>query len=350
MIRTSIAKLADIGAEQWGLVTTAQARAADITPQAMARLARTGQLERLAHGIYRLAGTPYDLRDELRAAWLAIDPRHSPTERLDDDDLAVVSHRSAAVVLELGDVDADVHEFTAPHRHQSRRADLRFHRGHVTHDEWTLVSGLPVTTPVRTIADLAASHLDRGHLAGVVRDALVRYDIPAATLAAELADYAYSYGVTAGAGSKLLEVMLDEAGVPASTVDAVRHSRTMLEQLSTSKEFRALLASQGAQAAAAQVAAHAAAPAVAAAAAVLAQVLAGGAPPVDMTKVLADLAGVMPNVVDLLHSAGPSSRALPATAAVRHPADAGSSSAASSEGAAEITGTKQAGGDGRTIE
>jgi hypothetical protein len=67
--------------------------------------------------------------------------------------LAVVSHRSAAVVLELGDIYADVHEFCSPARRQTRRPDVRLHRGAVRAEDWALVDGLPVTTPLRTITD-----------------------------------------------------------------------------------------------------------------------------------------------------------------------------------------------------
>jgi predicted transcriptional regulator of viral defense system len=49
-----IAAVASIADEQWGLVTTAQARAASVSPQSMARLANEGVLERVAHGVYRV--------------------------------------------------------------------------------------------------------------------------------------------------------------------------------------------------------------------------------------------------------------------------------------------------------
>ncbi len=37
------------------MVTAAQARSFDVTPQALARFARQGILERLVHGVYRAA-------------------------------------------------------------------------------------------------------------------------------------------------------------------------------------------------------------------------------------------------------------------------------------------------------
>ena len=62
-------KLADISSEQWGLVTTAQARAAGATTQQMARMAKAGDLVRLSHGVYRLAGNPVNRHEDLRVDW-----------------------------------------------------------------------------------------------------------------------------------------------------------------------------------------------------------------------------------------------------------------------------------------
>jgi hypothetical protein len=214
-----IVVLAEIAAGQWGMITTAQAAASGVSAQTVARMAHDGQLERLAHGIYRLAGTPPHADDEVRALWLAIDPQRTASERIAAADVAVVSYRSAAVLHRLGDVDADVVEFTVASRHQTRRGDVRIHRGTVDASDKTLVDGLPVTTPLRTISDLAAARLDRGHLAGVVRDALIEHNLPVKAAAAILAQHGWAYGVAAGDGIVLVELMLAEAGVPESTLD-----------------------------------------------------------------------------------------------------------------------------------
>jgi Transcriptional regulator, AbiEi antitoxin len=223
MSTRKITVLAGIAAGQWGMITTAQAVAADVSAQAVARLANDGQLERLAHGIYRLAGTPPHPHDEIRALWLGIDPRRVASDRIADVEVAVVSHRSAAVLLELGDIAADVVEFTVATRHQTRRRDVRIHHGTVGASERTLVDGLPVTTPLRTISDLASSRLDRGHLGGVVRDAVIEHHLPVAKAAAILSQHAREYGAAAGNGMALVELMLDEAGLPQATLDAVAH-------------------------------------------------------------------------------------------------------------------------------
>jgi hypothetical protein len=220
---SKITVLAGIAAGQWGMITTAQAGAAGVSAQAVARLAHHGQLERLAHGVYRLAGTPPHPHDEVRALWLGIDPRHAASDRIAGGEVAVVSHRSAAVLLGLGDVAADVVEFTMAARHQTRRQDVRIHHGRVAAGERTLADGLPVTTQLRTISDLASSRLDRGHLGGVMRDAVLEHHLPVGEAAATLSQHARAYGVPAGNGSALVELMLREAGLPQSTLDAVAH-------------------------------------------------------------------------------------------------------------------------------
>ena len=213
----SLVELADIAAEQWGLITTAQAEAAGSSRKAVGRLARAGQLERLAHGVYRLAGTPADPHDELRAAWLALDPPRVAAARIRDEIPEIVSHRSAAELYELGDLDADRYEFTVAGRRQTRRTDIRFHKATLTAADWGLTDGLPCTTVVRTIVDLAAAHTDGGHLAGVVRDALTVRLVDVDQLARALAPYAARYGAPAGAGEAILTRFLDEAGVPETT-------------------------------------------------------------------------------------------------------------------------------------
>lgn len=216
--------LADVAAEQWGLVTTAQARALGVSSQGMARLTNQGSLERMTHGVYRVSGVPPEPADELRAAWLTLDPARRAAERIRDASPAVVSHRSAAGLHGLGDLDADLHEFTTADRKQSRRPDIKLHRGHLAPGEWTVVDGLPVTTVARTIADLAAARVDGGHLASVVRDALTVKQVSDQVLSAALAPHAQRYGAPAGDGEALLARFIQESGVSVPLGRAVELS------------------------------------------------------------------------------------------------------------------------------
>ncbi|GAB7305223.1 hypothetical protein MAFF212519_31410 [Clavibacter michiganensis] len=49
--------LAELTAGQWGMVTTAQAEAVGVSRLQLSRLAQRGLLERMAHGVYRDAGS-----------------------------------------------------------------------------------------------------------------------------------------------------------------------------------------------------------------------------------------------------------------------------------------------------
>jgi predicted transcriptional regulator of viral defense system len=212
------AVVAAIADEQWGLITTAQAHGAGVSAQSMARLANEGVLERLSHGVYRVVGAGSPL-DDLRAAWLALAPRRPASDRLQEPD-AVLSHRSAARYHQLGDLDADRFEFTVAARKQSRRSDVIFHRERLHPNEWQIVSGLPVTTVVKTISDLAKTQTDGGHLAGVVRDAMALGGVTAEEISSALSPFAHHYGQRLGHGRALLGYLLEEAGIPKATQQA----------------------------------------------------------------------------------------------------------------------------------
>jgi predicted transcriptional regulator of viral defense system len=202
----NLLELADLAADQAGLFTAAQAGDIGVTPKSLNHYSHRGHIERVVHGVYRIAGAPFSRYEELRALWLAIDPHATAAERLPDPDV-VVSHRSAALLHDLGDLDADVHEFTAAERRQTRRASVRIHRATLDRSDITVVDGLPVTTVSRTVDDLAAGHLDGGHLAGVVRDA-VRV-VPVDQVESVLRRHAHRYGWPIGDGHGLVTSLID---------------------------------------------------------------------------------------------------------------------------------------------
>lgn len=237
--------LSDLAAEQWGLVTAAQARSLDVTPQALARYARQGILERLVHGVYRIAGSPPSPVDDLRAAWLALDPARRALDRRRDARPAVVSFRSAAAVHGLGDLAADATEFTVSGRKQTRRPDVRIHRGELDRGDWTIVDGLPVTTALRTIQDLASARIDGGHLASVVRDALTRQLVDDDQVAEALRAHAHQYGAMMGDGDALVSRFLGEAGVPDVLGRvAARVSPSAIDPASLDEQVAAAIARQ----------------------------------------------------------------------------------------------------------
>lgn len=86
-----------------------------------------------------------------------------------------VSHRSAARLLDLGVVAADVPEFISDRRIQTR-ADVivRVRSGGLKRSDWMVHDGFAVTTPAHTVADLAADQMDGGHLGRIASDAIER--------------------------------------------------------------------------------------------------------------------------------------------------------------------------------
>lgn len=222
----TLSRLAELAADQWGLITRRQAKEAGVSPATIQRLSADGSiLERVAHGVYHLAGAPLPDHLELRAAWLQLAPETPAWERTLDQ--GVVSHRSAAALYGLGHLPADTHEFTLPARRQTRRPDVRIHRLPLDSDECIQLRGLPATRPSRIASDLLADREDPEAVASVVADAIRdEYDYPA-TFADTLAPQASRFGLRRGDGLAILRWLLELVGDPnaGEWIEEARRSR-----------------------------------------------------------------------------------------------------------------------------
>ncbi|GAB3742700.1 type IV toxin-antitoxin system AbiEi family antitoxin domain-containing protein [Microlunatus parietis] len=200
--RTALAQLGDLAAEQWGMVTTAQARRAGVSSLDLARLASDGILAPVsgAARVYRVTSTPEspDL-DPLRAAWLQLGGGRSWEERSLDMD-AVVSHRSAAHLRGFGDLIPEVHEFYVVRRRQLRRTDLLLRvRPAISRSDWEFVDGMPASRPEQMVADLLADHEDESAVAQIVHDAHRAGLLTPSQLTEVVAPHARRYGHRTGA-------------------------------------------------------------------------------------------------------------------------------------------------------
>jgi predicted transcriptional regulator of viral defense system len=203
----------DLAEGQWGLVTSAQARLSGVSRVQLARLVDDSVLIRLAHGVYVLRAAVGTEHLELRAAWLGLDPERMAADRLRNrTDGAVVSHASAARLHQLGDLDADRHEFTLAGRKQSRRSDVRLHRGVLQAEDVAIVAGLPVTRPERVVVDLLSDRHDGEHVAGVLAGAVASRSIDLERLAPWLEPFAARFGFPARAGEQVLDHLLELGG------------------------------------------------------------------------------------------------------------------------------------------
>jgi predicted transcriptional regulator of viral defense system len=206
---STLEALADLTEEQEGLFTRRQAEQSGMAWTTLARLARSGLAERVAHGVYRLRGAPPSDQMELRAAWLQLAPDTPIWDRKADQ--GVVSHRSAAALHRLGHLPADEHHFILPLRRQSRRPDVRLHKARLRPSEWTRVQGILVTRPARIASDLLADLEDPQAVGHIVSDALQGAHDDKAAIVKTLSPYATKFGFDADDGRAIVDWLLELA-------------------------------------------------------------------------------------------------------------------------------------------
>jgi very-short-patch-repair endonuclease len=142
--RTFEETTAELAGRQHGVVTRRQLLEAGVAANTVKHRIETKRLRRVHHGVYTVGPVLSPNTREMAAA-LACGPT------------AAVSHRSAAALWELlprrdsGPVDV-----TVPGDSRRRKPGIRVHRTTVLEpDEVGAVDGIPVTSPARTLLDIA---------------------------------------------------------------------------------------------------------------------------------------------------------------------------------------------------
>jgi very-short-patch-repair endonuclease len=169
------AMAAEIASKQHGVVSAAQLIAAGINRHAIQHRARTGRLHRVHHGVYAVGHAALSPQGQWMAAILACGRLRLEGEQEDKEEKdrpegrsehglstvldrwgAALSYLSAARLWKLlplrdGPIDVSV----PGHGGKRRRMTIRLHRSlTLLPASVTLRSGIPVTTPARTISDL----------------------------------------------------------------------------------------------------------------------------------------------------------------------------------------------------
>jgi len=167
-----IAGLGDLPQAQNGYFTRAQASTAGVDDFELTRSVARGLIDRLGHGVYRVAGAGHDEHAALRVAWLRLEPNLGPRERIHNPTLWV-SHASAASLHGFGVYLADTPTFISKDRRQSR-TNIKIYRRSAGLDrsEYTNTDGFAVTTIERTAADLARLKSDGGHVGRFIDEAV----------------------------------------------------------------------------------------------------------------------------------------------------------------------------------
>jgi hypothetical protein len=200
---TRICRLAD---GQHGLVAIAQLRD-EVTEQVLAQLQEAEIVEPVIDGVLRVRAGASHPHPTLYATWLLADA--SPAWERTPTAL-VVSHRTAARLYGAGTVGGDEIEFSGRSR-SALPAGVTVHPRSVHDDQYRVVEGLPVTSPARTLADLAEGQgLDLSDLGRLARSFISQGWTTADQLGAELTEQ-FSGREPAYDGPTWLESALDAA-------------------------------------------------------------------------------------------------------------------------------------------
>jgi very-short-patch-repair endonuclease/predicted transcriptional regulator of viral defense system len=194
----------NLAKRQHGVITRAQLLDAGLTSRMVSLRIEQQRLQRIHRGVYVMGPVMAPFAREM-AAVLACGSG------------AVLSHRSSAALRELirptsasAPVDVTVLGRTAAHRPGIRaRSTLRFDPGETIH--W---SGIPMTTPARTLVDLAADLGRTGmsrELEQAVSQALRRALTTAAELLSLIARHPRRHGI------RLLRALVEDGTAPVLT-------------------------------------------------------------------------------------------------------------------------------------
>jgi putative AbiEi antitoxin of type IV toxin-antitoxin system/uncharacterized protein DUF559/transcriptional regulator with AbiEi antitoxin domain of type IV toxin-antitoxin system len=137
-------RVALIAARRHGVVTRGQLNELGLDDHAIGRRVRAGRLHRVYQGVYAVGHPRLTSQGRFRAAVVA------------RGDQAVLSYRSAAVLWKLLPERGPRIDVTVPGTGgRRRRGAVIVHRSPLPAADATVHEGIPVTTPARTVVDLA---------------------------------------------------------------------------------------------------------------------------------------------------------------------------------------------------
>jgi len=154
-------RLFAVAAEQGGYFTAAQAKEVGYSYQAQAHHVGAGNWHRVERGLFRLTEWVPQEHDDL-ARWT-----------LWSQGQGVVSHETALSVHAIGEFESARTCLTVPPDFTPRDAAVRLHHGDLPPDDIQAGAGFRVTTPLRSLVDVAAT-ADEDQLARAIAEAAER--------------------------------------------------------------------------------------------------------------------------------------------------------------------------------
>jgi len=159
-------RLLEIAHTQGGYFTAAQALRSGYSYRQQHFHRERGNWLYIDSGLFRLRSYPDSPHEDLIhwSLW---------SRNRKEDPQAVVSHETALALYELGDVmPAKIHLTVPPTFRKKMPPGCVFHKARLRPDEIESRPGFFLTTPLKTILDVAASYLSPDLLEGVIDDAL----------------------------------------------------------------------------------------------------------------------------------------------------------------------------------
>src|SRR5215211_6254748 len=144
--------------KQHGVVTRGQLLELGFTPQAILHRIRIGRLHPVWRGVYAAGRPSLTQHGRWMAAVLACGPD------------ALLSHLSAAALWEIHEGCGGLIHVSVPRDTSRRRPGIATHRRSMAANEFNHCQWIPVTGPVTTLVDLAAT-LDVGAVESAIREA-----------------------------------------------------------------------------------------------------------------------------------------------------------------------------------
>ncbi|MFV2045486.1 MAG: type IV toxin-antitoxin system AbiEi family antitoxin domain-containing protein [Anaerolineales bacterium] len=161
-------RLFELAATQGGYFTAAQAREIGYDSRTLWHHTKSGTLERISRGFYRLAEFPTQSHEDVIAAWVKAGPER-----------AVVSHETALALYNLAPIRQRGIHITLPRKYRPYKGQVnlpavRIHTTTLGFRPGEVVQrfGVRVTSPARTIADAAQAGTDPSTIVGAVTVAL----------------------------------------------------------------------------------------------------------------------------------------------------------------------------------
>jgi len=143
MSSRAVRLIAELAEARGGYFTVDQAKRAGLSHRILSYHTGSGDLERVAHGVYRWAQFPPHRFGDVIAAVLWAGSG------------AAASHETALAVYGLAAAMPPAIHVTTPRRFRGRRHGVAVHHASLASAEIRVFDAVPVTTPARTLLDVA---------------------------------------------------------------------------------------------------------------------------------------------------------------------------------------------------